>query len=175
MNASRGLLKYGYSLCSKDLFVHPGTSRILYNCILERNYSVPRSNKTVTNLPQPIAFRQLSVNSSLVALNHRYFSTSIRFNNQVALKSKSPDHKEDEQKETKRADKSTDGRKVESQPNDKIEHATESVKESGEKLSLTAKFKKMYKEYWYVLLPVHVVTSCFWFGSFYYLSSRYSF
>ncbi|GAB6025807.1 hypothetical protein CHUAL_011784 [Chamberlinius hualienensis] len=38
------------------------------------------------------------------------------------------------------------------------------------KLSLFQKFKKMYKEYWYVLIPVHCVTSAFWFGSFYYLA-----
>jgi len=36
------------------------------------------------------------------------------------------------------------------------------------KLSLWQRFKKMYKEYWYVLVPVHVVTSIGWFGSFYY-------
>ncbi|KAL1123847.1 hypothetical protein AAG570_001618 [Ranatra chinensis] len=28
----------------------------------------------------------------------------------------------------------------------------------------------MYRDYWYVLLPVHVVTSCGWFGGFYYLA-----
>ncbi|KFM63118.1 Protein FAM210A, partial [Stegodyphus mimosarum] len=26
----------------------------------------------------------------------------------------------------------------------------------------------MLKEYWYVLIPVHMVTSVFWFGGFYY-------
>lgn len=44
--------------------------------------------------------------------------------------------------------------------------------EPEEKLGLFARFKQMSKQYWYVLLPVHVVTSCFWFGGFYYLSSR---
>lgn len=38
------------------------------------------------------------------------------------------------------------------------------------KLGLFARFKKMYKEYWYVLVPVHCVTSVFWFGGFYYAS-----
>lgn len=28
----------------------------------------------------------------------------------------------------------------------------------------------MYKEYWYVVLPVHCFTSVFWFGGFYYLA-----
>ncbi|XP_042879219.1 protein FAM210A-like isoform X2 [Penaeus japonicus] len=36
-----------------------------------------------------------------------------------------------------------------------------------EKLSLVQKFKLMYKQYWYVLIPVHVVTSIVWYGSFF--------
>ncbi|XP_052865812.1 uncharacterized protein C18orf19 homolog A [Anopheles cruzii] len=40
-----------------------------------------------------------------------------------------------------------------------------------EKLGLFARFKKMYKEYWYVLLPVHCITSVMWFGGFYYAST----
>ncbi|XP_049529297.1 uncharacterized protein C18orf19 homolog A [Anopheles darlingi] len=40
-----------------------------------------------------------------------------------------------------------------------------------EKLGLFARFKKMYKEYWYVLVPVHCLTSVVWFGSFYYAST----
>lgn len=35
------------------------------------------------------------------------------------------------------------------------------------KLSLIQRFKKLYKESWYVLVPVHIVTSVFWFTSFY--------
>lgn len=46
------------------------------------------------------------------------------------------------------------------------------VEEDMKKLGLFARFKKMYKEYWYVLLPAHLVTSAVWFGSFYYLSTR---
>ncbi|KAH8286628.1 hypothetical protein KR018_002452 [Drosophila ironensis] len=37
-------------------------------------------------------------------------------------------------------------------------------------MGLFAKFKHMYKQYWYVLIPVHVITSVGWFGGFYYLS-----
>lgn len=40
------------------------------------------------------------------------------------------------------------------------------------KLGLFAKFKLMYKKYWYVLIPVHVVTSVGWMCGFYYLSKR---
>ncbi|GJQ85612.1 hypothetical protein Trydic_g20162 [Trypoxylus dichotomus] len=43
-------------------------------------------------------------------------------------------------------------------------------KEKRPKLSIFQRFKQMYRDYWYVLVPVHVVTSIGWFGSFYYLA-----
>lgn len=42
--------------------------------------------------------------------------------------------------------------------------------EPEKKPSLYQRFKLMYKEYWYVLLPVHIVTSACWLGGFYYLA-----
>lgn len=39
-------------------------------------------------------------------------------------------------------------------------------------LSAFAKLKIMYKKYWYVAVPVHVVTSVGWISGFYYLSKR---
>lgn len=47
----------------------------------------------------------------------------------------------------------------------------EKEKELG-KLTLFQKFKKMYRDYWYVLVPVHLVSSAAWFGSFYYMAKR---
>lgn len=44
--------------------------------------------------------------------------------------------------------------------------------DANKNLGLFARFKQMSKQYWYVLLPVHAVTSCCWLGGFYYLSSR---
>lgn len=44
--------------------------------------------------------------------------------------------------------------------------------EEGKKLGLFARFKKMGKDYWYVLIPVHVATSAVWLGAFYYTSKR---
>ncbi|KAL3282915.1 hypothetical protein HHI36_006073 [Cryptolaemus montrouzieri] len=38
------------------------------------------------------------------------------------------------------------------------------------KPTLFQRFKSMYKDYWYVLIPVHVVTSIGWFGGFYYMA-----
>ena len=40
------------------------------------------------------------------------------------------------------------------------------------KLGIIARFRKMYKEYWYVLIPVHLITSTVWIGSFFYLAQR---
>lgn len=40
------------------------------------------------------------------------------------------------------------------------------------KKSLLQRFKEMYRDYWYVLVPVHLVTSAGWFGGFYYLAKR---
>lgn len=42
-----------------------------------------------------------------------------------------------------------------------------------EKLSLLQRFKQMYRDYWYVLVPVHLITSLGWFAGFYYLAKRY--
>uniref|UniRef100_A0A6P7HGZ0 Uncharacterized protein C18orf19 homolog A-like n=1 Tax=Diabrotica virgifera virgifera TaxID=50390 RepID=A0A6P7HGZ0_DIAVI len=39
-----------------------------------------------------------------------------------------------------------------------------------EKLTLFQKFKQMYRDYWYILVPVHLVTSSIWFGGFYYMA-----
>lgn len=39
------------------------------------------------------------------------------------------------------------------------------------KLSKWQQLKKLYKEYWYIVVPVHLVTSVGWYGGFYYLAS----
>ncbi|KAF4530421.1 hypothetical protein B566_EDAN018427, partial [Ephemera danica] len=38
-------------------------------------------------------------------------------------------------------------------------------------LGLFQRFKKMYRDYWYVLIPVHLATSAVWVGIFYYLAT----
>ena len=42
------------------------------------------------------------------------------------------------------------------------------------KPSLFQRFKQMSKDYWYVLIPVHIITSAGWFGGFYFAVKRYS-
>lgn len=37
--------------------------------------------------------------------------------------------------------------------------------------SIFQRFKTMAKKYWYIVLPVHLVTSTVWFGSFYFIAS----
>lgn len=44
--------------------------------------------------------------------------------------------------------------------------------EPEKKQGLIQRFRQMYKDYWYVLLPVHLCTSAVWFGSFYYAVRR---
>lgn len=44
--------------------------------------------------------------------------------------------------------------------------------EDVKKMGLFKKFKQMYRDYWYVLIPVHVATSTCWAGLFYYVAKR---
>lgn len=48
----------------------------------------------------------------------------------------------------------------------------EDIFDESSKLGLFARFKLMYRKYWYVLIPVHCVTSAGWLAGFYYLSQR---
>lgn len=41
------------------------------------------------------------------------------------------------------------------------------------KPGLIQRLKQMYKDYWYVVVPVHMATSCIWFGCFYYAVRRW--
>lgn len=54
-------------------------------------------------------------------------------------------------------------------------NACKPPQEPEKKPGIIQKFKQMYKDYWYVLLPVHMTTSAIWFGGFYYCVRRYLF
>lgn len=174
----RKLLRCGYSVYSKDRSFPWMSSRILYNQTTRRDYCASWSMKQQqknTFLSSANGTRHWNV--YCVSVNDlRNLSTSLPHNGQTALKPKSPDH-ENGKKQSKA--KPITGDKVETRSKidkeaDNVVENTETVPQIEEKLTLTAKFKKMYKEYWYVLLPVHVVTSTFWLGGFYYLSTRYA-
>lgn len=183
MNGStvRKLMKSVYSLCSNDLLAQPGTSRILYNYTVERKYNNSRWSMhhiaANTSHLSPMTIRW-NAHSSLVNTDFcRYLSTTLPHNGQTALKPKSPGRGEKKQpKDTEKAfvDDDQPEKKTKSTTEDaNVVAPTKTDAPKVEKLTLTARFKKMYKEYWYVLLPVHVITSTVWLGGFYYLSSRY--
>lgn len=186
----RPFVKSGYSLCTKHLFTQPSTSRILYNCTLDKSYG---TSKTLQTHPHhcaivlgPIHAKQWKHNgaTNLVTINQRYLFTSLPPHGQAALKPKSPGSN-DKRKELKDKEKTVAANKSGNRSKNDVEETAaqkaaektaeqsdSDVPEIEEKLSLTAKFKKMYKEYWYVLLPVHIFTSTFWFAGFYYMSTR---
>lgn len=64
--------------------------------------------------------------------------------------------------------------KKEEDPKSVDTQTAESTKNANDEkpLTLYAKFKKMAREYWYVLIPVHAFTSVFWIGGFYYASLK---
>lgn len=39
-------------------------------------------------------------------------------------------------------------------------------------LSMWRRLMNMYRHYWYVAVPVHLVTSCMWYGAFYILATK---
>ncbi|XP_067120544.1 uncharacterized protein C18orf19 homolog A [Centruroides vittatus] len=62
-------------------------------------------------------------------------------------------------------------RTLENKPKHKLEKEEPAENEKEEKkMSLIQRYKTMLKDYWYVLIPVHVATSLVWFGSFYYVA-----
>lgn len=180
MNGSTAkiILKCGYSLCSKELLFQPNTSRILFFGTAERNYGSVAAKQRNTFILSPIGARRWNVHNSLVSLDYRCLSTTLPHCGQAALKPKSSD-RGNSNKQKKDTDKKNADSQVKSQRKIDTETGTdnvvdkhEDVPQAEEKLTLTGRFKKMYKDYWYVLLPVHVFTSTFWFCGFYYLSTR---
>lgn len=188
----RQFVKCGYSLCTKHLYIQPSTSRILYNCTLDKSYGTSKSLQTHPHphysiVLGPLHAKQWTHNNgynNLVTVNHRYYFTTLPHRGQTVLKPKSPELNDNKRRLSKDKEKISATNKIESKTtkNDAEETAAEKaaakqpeladVQEIEEKLSLTAKFKKMYKDYWYVLLPVHIFTSTFWFAGFYYMSTR---
>lgn len=180
----RQFVRCGYTLCTKHLSKQPSTTRILYNCSLDKCYGTSKTLQTHSQhaiVLGPMHAKQWKYNGhNLVTINHRYLFTSLPHCGQTVLKPKSPESN-DKRRESKEKEKPIAASKIENKPKIEAEESTtdkpteqpeSDVKQSEEKLSLTQRFKKMYKEYWYVLLPVHIFTSTFWFAGFYYMSTR---
>lgn len=112
----------------------------------------------------------------LICESIRYFSTTNNNKNQTELKSKPQAENirdlHNNKKNESQSEPQEPSAKVQTQDQKDQDERIGVKTEPEEKLSLTAKFKKMWKDYWYVLLPVHLVTSSIWLGGFYYLSTR---
>lgn len=191
MNGStvRRFLRHGYLFCMKDPFIQPRTSQILYNYSLKCSYGLSKilqshQHQQFSFVLGSMPFKQWKPHeNSLTSIDHQYFSTNVPLHGQIVLKPKSPEPN-DKRREPKDKDKTiAAANKIEHQPKPTDVKTTSAEKtaaveqpecdvQSDEKLSLTAKLKKMYKAYWYVLLPVHIFTSTFWFAGFYYMSTR---
>lgn len=101
----------------------------------------------------------------------------IKYEEKITENDTKPEKRAPDEKEVvqcaKPDSKISEGKEVPSATSTKAESSDDVLAtDSEKKLGLFARFKLMSKQYWYVLLPVHVVTSCFWFGGLYYLSSR---
>lgn len=186
MNGStvRRFLRHGYLFGTKDLLIVPSTNRICYNYSLENSYGSSKSLQTHQQYSFVLGLiphkRWKQHGNSLTTIQQRYFSTTLPVHGQTVLKPKSPEPN-DKRREPKEKGKTIAANKIETQPKTDVEPKAEKTViseqsdidvQSDEKLSLTGKLKKMYKEYWYVLLPVHIFTSTFWFAGFYYMSTR---
>lgn len=173
-------------ICTRNMVMLPSINRSFHNGTLHRSYGTTRLTQihqqysiVFGSITQPTQWKQHEYNFLRIN-NHRYFSTTLPSNGQTALKPKSPQPNDKRRESKDKNEPKIAANKVEQQSkNDVEETATEKSAETidadvqnEEKLSLTAKFKKMYKEYWYVLLPVHIFTSTFWFAGFYYMSTR---
>lgn len=53
----------------------------------------------------------------------------------------------------------------EKKKDDDLEDREETLEEELAKLNLFQRYKKLLKDYWYICLPTHALTSCLWFGS----------
>ena len=61
---------------------------------------------------------------------------------------------------------------AESNDQNKVNESQVSFDEELARLSVYQRYKKLFKEYWYVLVPVHIVTSVIWFGTCYLIVQR---
>lgn len=184
----RNSIRCLWSVHSKSFQFYQSANRLSFNqCSIAANqyasWSAQINNKT-ERLHRNHVYCHWPLNN-LDCYGSRNFITTIKSNSQAALKAKSLDgtnvsrkiSSTDGKTQTKNGKKSVEQTKSpEASPSSTQPASDDAPKpesdEPEEKLSLTAKFKKMYKEYWYVLLPVHIVTSCVWMGGFYYLSTR---
>lgn len=128
----------------------------LIACKCNYNFSLKANDVSVRLYSLPTQFRQKeeTTHPAQSEVAPDVYSSFSNFDKKLPLES-SPAVIKDAKKATSGSDPNND----------------EDNKKPEEKLGLFKKFKKMYKEYWYVMVPVHLATSAMWFGGFYYISA----
>lgn len=137
----------------------------LWSTLYKRNRNLPVTwNFTQNNLWTDLQKRNIHSQAVNVSRANSFVSVScVRFFSSKNTPGKQTDDD---------VNKTTTTVAAENREKDKNEDLSLSFPTDEKKPSLYARFKQMYKQYWYVLLPVHIATSCVWLGGFYYLSQR---
>lgn len=145
----------------------PQTNRALYSI-----WSVHNDHRYRCNNFLP-AHRKYFANG-LVGSQYRTISTTIAQYGQSKpqLRPNAPDNRKHIATQRKGSVDKTEETSPEEQTSKIEEKPIQSTAADNEPTTLTQRFKQMYKDYWYILLPVHMSLSCLWMGSLYYLSSR---
>lgn len=145
----------------------PQTNRALYSV-----WSVHNDHRYRCNNLLP-AHRKYFPNG-LVDSQYRTISTTFAQYGQSKplLRPNALDNKEHKAAQRKESVDKTEETSPKEQSDKILDKPSGSTAANTEPTTITQRFKKMYKDYWYILLPVHVSLSCVWMGGLYYLSSR---
>lgn len=137
-----------------------------YHRFLQKDDETAKRKTGLVN-KKHFTYNQLDLHRAIHSRNALFFNTSKPSGHKLVPKPKPIEY--ETENETKKIET-----KIEVQPEKKVEvkEVTLDALEESQHLGLFARFKKMAKEYWYVLIPVHVVTSSVWIGAFYYASKR---
>ena len=78
----------------------------------------------------------------------------------------------DNKQSSDQLEKEKEDKEAQDKLDEEIEEETKSFDEELAELSFFQRYKKLVKEYWYVLFPVHGVLSILWFGGLILLQKR---
>lgn len=139
------------------------TSICFKRCV-PKNLTIFKQVFALKNQPQPIIFSQVthSFNRNLI-FQSKFISNEA---NKLSIK-------KDELSEKHEKPEFSESKYGTEKPNVNVGLGTGNAIETDEaKPGIFTRFKQMYRDYWYVLVPVHLVTSVGWFGGFYYMAKR---
>lgn len=138
--------------------------RILYNGTLRHVVAVRPLLVGVNVMKPPVAFCCCALRLSLPQpTSHCFISTSA--SSKAAHQPKHQPQQEDPQSTS--TPSTQDGQREGAEP-----EAAEVDPLQDKSIGLVQRFKKTFKQYGKVLIPVHLVTSSVWFGTFYYAAMK---